>query len=266
VHRLMINSGLKGRVLRFLEGRLLRRCQALIVSSPEFVRSYFVRRYRDLPRVELIENKVLAGEIGDLALAERVRNASRFGGPPWVIGWFGVIRCRRSLDLLSALARSHQGTIEVIIRGRIARNVIPDFDSVVAATSNLRYLGPYERRQDLGPIYGEVHFAWAIDYYEDGGNSEWLLPNRLYEGGVFGAVPISRRGCATATWLQQHRIGVKLSGDPGAALNEFIKNLDQAAYNQLAVAIRTLPLRTFLYDDEDCSVLMNAVCGDGFAI
>jgi succinoglycan biosynthesis protein ExoL len=259
VHRLMIDPGPAGRVLRLLEGRLLRRCQALIVSSPEFIRSHFARRYRNLPRVELIENKVLARELGDPGIAGQVRNASRPRGPPWRIGWFGVIRCRRSLDLLAALARSHQGMAEVIIRGRIASNVIPDFASVVSATPNLSYLGPYDRRQDLGSIYGEVHFAWAIDYYEEGANSDWLLPNRLYESGLFGAVAITRDGVATATWLQQHGIGVCLNGDPGAALDGFIETLDQAAYDRSAAAVRALPARTFLYDDEDCATLMNAV-------
>ena len=192
VHRLMLNPGPAGRLLRALEQHLLRRCQALIVSSPAFIRSHFAHRYRDLPPVQLIENKVLACEVSDLVLAEQVRNAGRPNGPPWRIGWFGVIRCRRSLDLLAALARSHPDTVEVTIRGRIAGNVISDLDAVVAETPNLRYLGPYDRSRDLGAIYGEVHFAWAVDYYEDGANSNWLLPNRLYEGGLFGAVQISR--------------------------------------------------------------------------
>jgi succinoglycan biosynthesis protein ExoL len=259
VHRLMIDPGPAGRLLRFLEGRLLRRCQALIVSSPEFIRSHFARRYRHLPHVELIENKVLTREVGDLALAEQVRDASRPRGPPWRIGWFGVIRCRRSLDMLAALARSHQGLIEVIIRGRIARDVIPDFDAVVTATPNLRYLGPYDRGRDLGAIYADVHFAWAVDYYEQGANSDWLLPNRLYESGLFGSVTISRDGVATAAWLRQHRTGVCLNGDFGAALLGFIEGLDQAAYDRLAAAVRALPSGTFLYDDQDCVMLMNAV-------
>jgi succinoglycan biosynthesis protein ExoL len=263
VHRLMINPGPVGRVLRALERHLLRRCQALIVSSPEFIRSHFARRYCDLPAVTLIENKVLAREVSDLGLAEQVRNAARPCGPPWRIGWFGVIRCRRSLDLLAALARSHKGAVEVIIRGRIAGDVRADLDSVVAATPNLHYFGPYDRRIDLASIYGEVHFAWAVDYYEDGANSDWLLPNRLYEGGLFGAVPITRGGVATATWLQRHGIGVCLDGDPAEALDTFIERLDQTDYERLAKAVRSLPLSSVIYHDKDCAILMNAISAIG---
>jgi succinoglycan biosynthesis protein ExoL len=261
VHRLMVGSGPTGRMLRFLERRLLRRCQALIVSSPAFIRSHFKRQYRDLPQVVLIENKVLAREVVDLDFAERVRDSPRPTGPPWRIGWFGMIRCRRSLGLLAALTQAHQGAVEVIIRGRVAHNAIPDFGSLVAATPNLCYLGPYDRGRDLGTIYGEVHFAWAIDYYEEGANSDWLLPNRLYEGGLFGTVPIAREGTATATWLRQHCIGCSLDGDPGPALNAFIGRIDQADYARLAAAVRALPLTTFLDYDEDCAALVNAALG-----
>lgn len=259
IHRLMIGTGLANRALRLLEHRLLRRCQTLIVSSPEFVRSHFERHYRHLPRVKLIENKVLGSELDDPERIRQMLVAPRPDGPPWRIGWFGMIRCRRSLDLLAALARSHRGAVEIVIRGRIARDVIPDFDAIVAATPNLYYRGPYDRRTDLGTIYAGMHFAWAIDYYEAGANSDWLLPNRIYEGGLFGAVPIARGGCATAVWLRHHGIGVILEGDPGTALNDFFVRLDRAGYDRHAADVRNLSQGTFLYSDEDCAAVMNSV-------
>jgi succinoglycan biosynthesis protein ExoL len=256
VHRLLVDPGFKGRLMRLLEGRLLRRCQGLIVSSPEFVRSHFALRYRDLPAVELIENKVLAGEVAN---SKQTRGHGCPAEPPWRIGWFGVIRCRRSLDLLAALAQSQRGAVEVIIRGRIARDVIPDFDAIVEATPGLCYLGPYDRRSELGSIYREVHFAWAVDYFEAGANSDWLLPNRIYEGGLFGAVPIARSGCATAAWLRQNCIGVALAGDPQTALTEFFEALNPAEYDRLASQVQALPLETFLYTDKDCAAVMQTL-------
>jgi len=263
VHRLMVDPGPKGRLLRLLEARLLRRCEGLIVSSPEFIRSHFAARYRDLPPVHLVENKVLGCEVGGKRELEPMRGVARPAGPPWRIGWFGVIRCQRSLDLLAALVRSQRGKVEVIIRGRIARDVLPDFDTVIASTPGLRYLGPYDRRNELGTIYRGVHFAWAIDYFEAGANSDWLLPNRIYEGGLFGAIPIARNGCATAAWLQGNGIGVILDGDPEPALTAFFGTLDQARTDHLTSVIRTRPLETFLYTDKDCADLMQAVVSTG---
>ena len=128
-------------------------------------------------------------------------------GPPWRIGWYGVIRCRKSLELLAALDHQLPGQVKVEIRGRPSLNVIPDFDALVAATPGLRFLGPYDRRRDLAPMYRGVHFAWAIDYYEAGANPDWLLPNRLYEGSLRGAVPIALARTETGRWLAGRQAG-----------------------------------------------------------
>jgi hypothetical protein len=124
IHRLMTSPSLAGRGLRAVEGALLRRCAGLVVSSPEFVAAHFARAHARLPPVSLIENKVLADELPDPAAVARVRATPRRPAPPWRIGWFGVIRCRRSLALLASLVRGSEGKVEVVIRGRIARREI----------------------------------------------------------------------------------------------------------------------------------------------
>ena len=114
-------------------------------------------------------------------------------GEPWKIGWFGALRCRKSLELLAAFTRQMDGRFEVVLRGRPAYSEFDDFDGLVAAEPYIRFAGPYRNPEDLAAIYGEVHFSWAIDFFEEGLNSSWLLPNRLYEGCRFGAVPIAMR-------------------------------------------------------------------------
>ena len=69
------------------------------------------------------------------------------------------------------------------------------------------------RASDLPRLYGDMHFAWAVDFYEAGSNSDWLLPNKLYEAGLFGAVPIACRDVATGAWLAERGVGVLLEGD-----------------------------------------------------
>jgi hypothetical protein len=54
---------------------------------------------------------------------------------------------------------------------------------------HVHYLGRYRNPSDLPTIYGDVHFSWAIDYYERGLNSAWLSPCRMYEGSLYGSVP-----------------------------------------------------------------------------
>ena len=81
--------------------------------------------------------------------------------PPWRIGWFGIIRCARSLDLLADLVRAHPGLVEVDIRGRPARDVLPGFDHIIAATPGLVFHGAYDRKGDLPYLYSDVHFTWG---------------------------------------------------------------------------------------------------------
>ena len=99
--------------------------------------------------------------------------------------WFGALRCTKSLELLAAFTRATQGRFEVVLRGRPARVEFDDFDGFVQAEPHMRFEGAYRNPGDLPSIYGEVHFSWAIDFFEEGMNSNWLLPNRLYEGGRF---------------------------------------------------------------------------------
>ncbi len=249
IHRLMIDRGWRGRAMRLLEGRLLARCDLLVVSSEAFVREHFAKSYPHLPRVLLAENKVLASEGGDPG---EPRSPARVPGPPWRIGWFGNIRCRRSLLLLAGLTRQFPGLVEVVIRGRPARTAIADFDQIVAAHAGVSFQGPYDRRVELAAIYGDVHFAWTMDFFEAGGNSEWLLPNRLYEGGLYGVVALASAQVETGRWLEQRQAGVVLSDPLDAALGAYFAGLNPAGYRGARAAVGRIPLTALLDQESDC--------------
>jgi hypothetical protein len=177
-------------------------------------------------------------------------------GPPWRIGWFGVIRCRRSLQLLANLVTALPGVVEVIIRGRPRRNVIPDFDQMVATTPGLSFLGEYDRHTELAALYGDVHFAWAVDFYEAGRNSDWLLPNRLYEGMLYGAVPLVVASVETGRWLAVRQCGVRLEDTCDQSLErsllEFFGGLDSTRYAIARTALARVPLSDLLDDKAAC--------------
>lgn len=170
---------------------------------------------------------------------------------PWRIGWFGVIRCRRSLALLAALAQP--GVVEVVVRGRPAPGAVPEFDRVAAATPGLTFLGGYDRRVDLARIYGAVDFTWAMDFFEAGGNSDWLLPNRLYEGSLFGSVALALRSTQTGTWLAARQAGVLLDEPLERTLPAWFAALTPARH---ALAAATIPRRDTVCDAADCRQLV----------
>lgn len=253
IHRLMTSRGWGGRVLRALEQILMRRAQLLIVSSPAFLRDYFepwqgLHARLDLP-VLTLENKVFAATAPMLA--------PRSPGPPWRIGWFGVLRCRRSLELLRQLAWREHGAVEVVLAGRPSEREVPDFHRAVALTPGLKFVGGYAA-EDLERLYRTVHFSWTIDYFQEGANSEWLLPNRLYESGRFAAVPIALKGSETGAWLERRRLGLVI-GDPARDLGPYFAGLDAVAYAALEARIRRAPRGWFQAGAADCAELLQAL-------
>lgn len=266
IHRLMVGDGLPSRLLRWLEGALLRQCAGVIVSSPAFERDYLRRYYRHLPPVLLWENKVMPPVLMALEAA-----SSSFAGPelppppagrPWRIGWFGAIRCRRSLQCLAAIARRHPGLIEVDIRGRVTEAMGSDFQEIVDTTPGLHYFGPYRYPDDLAGIYGRVHFVWAIDFYEAGFNSTWLLPNRLYEGGYCRRVPIALTTVETGAWLARHGLGFQLSTEQlEAAAETLFVEMTAAKYEAALAASRSADPALFSLTEEACETMALALQG-----
>jgi hypothetical protein len=170
-----------------------------------------------------------------------------------------VIRCQKSLDLLTGLVQARPGEMEVVIRGRPALDQFRDFHNQVAATPGLRFEGAYTP-DDLPSLYGEVHFTWAIDYFEEGQNSSWLLPNRLYEGGRFGVVPIALRDVETGAWLAGRGAGVLLD-NPVVDLVRFFDRLTPSAYEVLHAQSSALPMSDLRFDRADCQALVAQLAG-----
>jgi succinoglycan biosynthesis protein ExoL len=253
IHRMLLSDGAIGSALRVVESRLWQNVDLLLTSSPAFIERYFKQRGFAAP-IRLVENKVLRFD-DDAPVSLR----SRPPGPPWRVGWFGVIRCRRSLEILSSVARAAEGALEVVIRGQPSRAVFVDFEADVANRPHVQYAGPYRNPDELSAIYGEVHFGWAIDYYERGKNSAWLLPNRIYEGCCYGAVPLAVDGVETSRWLTDRGVGVVCDEPIDHHLLAFAKTLKQAQYLDLAARVDRLQRSDLVFTTADCGDLVRAM-------
>lgn len=208
IHRLLLRDDFIGASLRGIERYLGGDVSLLITSSPAFVRNYFQPHRQLRAPTMLIENKLLG--LGQPSPEER--KAQRHAiGPPWVVGWFGALRCRKSLALLSAVSRAMDGQLKVVLRGRPSFRELGDLQAFVDNEPFMTFHGPYRNPEDMAGIYETVHFSWAIDFFEEGLNSSWLLPNRLYEGCAFGAVPIAMRDTEVGRYLQAKNLGLLLA-------------------------------------------------------
>ena len=248
IHRMMCGSGPAAIALRALEGALLRSCSAVLVSAPAFITEYFEKRHRRLPPTMLVENKVLGR-------AERPAGAMRPAGPPWRIGWFGNVRCRKSVSLLKEIVR--RAPVEVVIRGRPSAHTLPDLEQLIAGEPRIRFAGPYSQAE-LAQIYGEVHFAWSLDFTDEGLNSDWLLPNRIYEGSFFNTPSIAERRTAIGGWLAEKGAGL-LVDDPVDDIARALGSLSPQDYRFLQERTAAIDTRALAFDEEACRQLAIAL-------
>ncbi len=158
-------------------------------------------------------------------------------------------------DILSRLTRMAEGRIEVVLRGRPALREFDDFHGRVAKEPFIRFEGPYRNPDDLSAIYGEVHFAWAIDYFEAGLNSDWLLPNRLYESCLHGVVPIALSATETGRTLARRDIGIRVDAATPEALLAALP-LNEEGYAAERARVTARPRSFWVCGPSECTALV----------
>ncbi|MCK8785317.1 glycosyl transferase family 1 [Roseomonas sp. NAR14] len=235
IHRLMTGTGMATRALRLVERTMLRQCAGLISSSPGFVNEYFAKLTPRLPKVFLIENKIFP------AVNETRGVPTVADGPPWRIGWYGVVRCTRSLGIIKQVMAENPGLLEVVVAGRPAKTEFPNPEKDFGGIPGLRYHGSFADETELASLNRSVHFAWAIDFFEAGANSNWLLPNRLYRSSYYGAVPIAPGGTETARWLQRKGAGFVLDEVTPESVAALLKGMTMEKLAAARAALRAIP-------------------------
>lgn len=261
IHGMMLGQGAVARALRRVEAALMRRAGLVVLSSPAFGARYLRPHGQpDLPAL-LAENKPFARPQAARDAAPAPGGLEQ--GGPLVIGWFGMLRCRWSLGVLDQLTRARPGRFRVVLRGRPALDVMDDFHAVIDANPDLSFLGPYDWPGDLPDIYGGVDVAWLIDRYQAGQNSDWLLPNRLYEGCLNGAVPVVLEGTEVARRVAAWDCGVSVAAPESGAVAAALSGLDPAGLARRRAAVAAIPRGALEMDEAECRRLTAAICGTG---
>jgi hypothetical protein len=249
VHRIMLGATLKSWLVRAAERAMLRRSALVIVSSDGFTDNYLTPVQGGGAPTLLIENKPLAF----LLLHTTDKARAPVARLPLVIGWFGILRCAWSLDCLDRLTRANAGRFRVVLRGKPALDVLPRFHETVAANPDLQFDGPYAWPEDLAQIYGGVHLAWLIDRYDAGANSDWLLPNRLYEGAAHGAVPVVLKATAVADRVARAGFGIEVMFPRLDAVQERLLGVTDHDLDRARASLAALPRSTWVAEDTECA-------------
>jgi succinoglycan biosynthesis protein ExoL len=260
IQRLFLGEGPASDAARAAERRILAAADLLVVSSPDFLDRYFLPRqnYRGFWR--LLENKIAADRAPAVSTTE-----APAAPPPWRIGWFGRLRCRESLEILCRAADRLGDRIFVDIRGLPSEIDLPTaaIEEAVAARPNMHYGGAFASPDDLPHLYGGVHFAWCVDFLDAGTNSDWLLPNRLYESGLFAVPALARTGTATARKASTERLGLALDDPLEESLVALLNRLDASDHAKMRASLSALPRAVFVDETDTRDLLASLLASPG---
>jgi len=249
IHRSLTGSSAGAKAVQFVENRLLPGVDLLLTSSPAFLRHHFDQTNLTAPTY-LIENKLLIEDAAEPVPAQAAPQE------PIVIGWFGMLRCQRTLAFLTDLVAASEGRITALICGKPSPAELPNFEERVGAVEGLTFTGAYTYDQ-LPDLYGRCHFAWSIDWFEEGLNSSWLLPNRIYEAIAHGAVPIALADVEVGRWLKRHDAGLLVEDADDA--RDRLLGIGLSEVTQHQEKARRVDPRDVLADTRDCEELVRTI-------
>ncbi|MEZ5778649.1 MAG: glycosyltransferase [Paracoccaceae bacterium] len=256
IHGSFTRRDLVGRVMRWSERRLLARIDLLIVSSPGFVDHYFrpLQKYRGA--VGLIENKLwFDGPKVPRPMTARVPRPDR----PLTLGWVGSIRCAPSLRILTETAKIMGDRLAIRIHGNVHRHALPDFDERIAGLANVSYAGEYAYPNDLAYIYCGCDLVWAQDLWQRGANSDWLLPNRIYEASWFGCPSVALADTETGRRIVEAGLGFVIDSPDAPALIRMLESLDHDRIGSVSTEILNRDEREFRLLPEDVNDALRSV-------
>ena len=251
IHSIFTNSGFKGHVIRAVERLALCHVSRLVISSSGFLRNYFepVQRYRGA--TTLLENRI----VWNGKPPARPVPFRRKPGPIRV-GWVGTLRCPQSFDLLTRTADLMGDQVEIILRGVVHNHTIPDFHAAIATRSNMRFEGGYNYPDGLKQAYTRLDMVWAQDLWQSGGNSDWLLPNRIYEAGFFGCPSIAVTETETGRRIAKDQLGFVINQPDAVHLVRLLRNLSVKRLQQYRFLILKKPASHFCQQKHEITTML----------
>lgn len=241
----LVGRGPLSMLLRAIERLCLRRVRVLVVSSPAFMRNYFLPLQHYRGDWFLLENKVHPSAASLERGVPRQRDA---GDPRWVVGYVGLIRGQQTLDLMTRLAARLRDRVLFKFHGVLTTVEPARFADALASHPNMIYAGDYVNPRDLGRIYGGLDLAWALDLENVAHNSRWLLPCRFYEAGLHGVPCLAIRDFEIGRLIDRLAVGWTFAEPLEDALVRFFETLTETALDEKRRRLLAMPVDSFVAD------------------
>jgi succinoglycan biosynthesis protein ExoL len=186
--------------------------------------------------------------------------AQRTETAPFILGWVGSLRCAKSLEILAGTARgwgrrSRSGATARCIAMPCRVSTRP------AAHPNIRHAGAYRYPDALGAIYTACDAVWAQDLWQSGANSDWLLPNRIYEASYFGCPSIALAGTETGRRVAADGLGFTVEEPTAEALTALLRGLTPERTRAASARLLARPEGDFRLTEAELAAALAPVLG-----
>lgn len=248
IRPVLIGDSIKARAIRVLERILLKKVINLVVSSDAFYTQHF-RKHYDMRgiSVSVIENKLEEDPLESFSTF-----GTHLGTSTFTIGYFGVLRCQRSWDILTRFVneQSADRTYNLYVRG-IPSGIV-GFSEAVEKDQQVEDGGPYRDPDDLEQLYGQVDIVWASYPYGYGkpGNWRWARTVRFYEACAFGVPVIVQEGTRDAEFVQAYDVGLIIDMSDVEASIKALEEITPRQLSQWKRNILNLPRDYFIHSYE----------------
>lgn len=247
IRPVFFGDSLKAKIFRFLEGWLLKKVDHLVVSSIDYYSKYILKHYDySESKLSVIENKLEY----DLAKNHETTNTDLITENSVTIGYFGVLRCKKSWEILRSITEANNGKKRLYVRGKPV--VINDINEQANNCDYITYDGVYKSPDDLADIYGNVDIVWAAYPYSHEKEGNWQMARtiRFYEACAFYKPVVVQLGTPQAAEVRKHNIGMVLDmGDEESAI-EKLNSISPEKINSWKNNLRKLDRSMFIHSNE----------------
>ena len=221
IRKTQLSQSFIGFLVRLIEKRIIKRSDEMIVTASGYATEYYGQVIGIKPnKIRIIQNRL------DLPIVSRPEPRFYTHSQTIVIGYFGVLRCKKSWTTLKELALIGNRKIKILIRGYPMG--IPLTDEL-SSYPNIKFGGPYIAPDELCEMYSSVDIVWGCYSSNDTiilGNWKWARTNRFFESCFFKRPIISQYGTDEAAEVESLNIGMAVDlGNPKNAATEILDSL-----------------------------------------
>lgn len=214
-------DSLVSRILRGFERWMVRRASNIVVTSQAFTDHYF-GPYLGVEdeKVLLYENKLYE----DRVAPRNGVNTSPATGDRLTIGYFGVLRCRRTWEIIKQTALQGGDRVHIRVRGIPDYLLEPVLEREAAQFDNISLEGRYDPRTDLAGMYDGLDLVFTTaDYELPGPVRNWPRTNRFYEACAYRVPMLDNQGSANSEVIKRERLGLTIPYEsPSDAANKIL--------------------------------------------